>query len=98
MLQNVIKKARIAPLLALLALSSLGVWAQSTQGGVHGAVTDASGAAVPNAKVTLTNEGTNEARNSTTNSAQQAHATPHYISTPHTQHISTTTKKFRYVI
>jgi hypothetical protein len=69
MLQNVIKKARIAPLLALLALSSLGVWAQSTQGGVHGAVTDASGAAVPNAKVTLTNEGTNEARNSTTNSA-----------------------------
>ena len=55
--------------MALLALCSIGVWAQSTQGGVHGAVSDASGAAVPNAKVTLTNEGTNEARSATTNSA-----------------------------
>jgi len=60
---------RVGPLAALLALCNIGVWAQSTQGGVHGAVSDASGAAVPNAKVTLTNEGTNEAHSATTNSA-----------------------------
>ena len=66
---NFVVKGRIAPFLALLALTSIGVWAQSTQGGVHGAVTDASGAAVPNAKVTLTNLGTSEARTATTNSA-----------------------------
>jgi hypothetical protein len=66
---NSIVRARIAPLAALLALTSLGVWAQSTQGGVHGAVTDASGAAVANAKVSLTNEGTGEVRSATTNSA-----------------------------
>ncbi len=66
---NFARKGRLAPLLALLALTSMGVWAQSTQGGVHGAVTDATGAAVANAKVTLTNEGTNEARTSTTNAA-----------------------------
>src|ERR1700733_7686245 len=59
-------KSRVAPLLALLALTSVGLWAQSTQGGLHGAITDASGAAVPNAKVTLTNVGTNEVRNTTT--------------------------------
>ena len=54
--------------MALLALSSLAAWSQSTQGGLHGAVTDASGAAVPNVKVTLTNQGTNEARSAVTNS------------------------------
>jgi len=64
-----VAKGRVAPLLALLALSTIGGWAQSTQGGVHGAVTDASGAAVANAKVTLTNTGTNESRTATTNSA-----------------------------
>ncbi len=54
-------------LLALFALSNPGLWAQSTQGGVHGAITDASGAAVPNVKVTLTNEGTSESRVGSTN-------------------------------
>jgi trimeric autotransporter adhesin len=61
-------KGRVAPLVALLALSSMGVWAQSTQGGVRGTVSDASGAAVPNVKVLLTNQGTNEIRNAITNS------------------------------
>jgi hypothetical protein len=60
---------RVDLLMVLFALSGIGVWAQSTQGGVHGAVSDASGAAVPSAKVTLTNEGTNEARTAVTNSA-----------------------------
>jgi hypothetical protein len=61
--------ARVAPFLALLTLTNIGVWAQSTQGGVHGAVTDPSGAAVPNVKVALTNTGTNEVRSAITNSA-----------------------------
>ncbi len=64
---NSLRKGRAMPILALLALTSLGAWAQSTQGGVHGAITDASGAAVANVKVTLTNEGTSESRTSTTN-------------------------------
>ncbi len=64
-------KGHVPPILALLALTSIGAWAQSTQGGVHGAVTDATGAAVAGAKVTLTNEGTNEARVSTTSGAGQ---------------------------
>lgn len=68
---NWVTRGPISPILALLALTSIGAWAQSTQGGVHGAVTDATGAAVAGAKVTLTNEGTNEARVSTTSGAGQ---------------------------
>jgi hypothetical protein len=66
---NLAMKTRCAPLAALLALASIGASAQSTQGGVHGAVTDASGAAIANVKVALANEGTNEVRSAITNSA-----------------------------
>lgn len=43
----------------LLVLSSLWLAAQDTRGSISGTITDTSGAAVPNAKVTITNTGTN---------------------------------------
>src|SRR5258708_11822737 len=46
----------------LLLLSGLSVSAQSTYGSISGTVTDASGAAVTDANVTLTNLGTSEKR------------------------------------
>ncbi len=52
---------RLVLLIALLILApALGVWAQSTQGGVLGTIKDNAGALVPNALVTLTStdEGT----------------------------------------
>jgi len=66
---NLVAKGRAGRLLALLALTSIGGWAQSTQGGVRGAVTDSSGAAIPNVKVVLINEGTTIQREGVTNSA-----------------------------
>ena len=66
---NRASKRRVAPIVALLALTSTGLWAQSTQGGVRGSVSDASGAAIPNVKVVLTNEGTSVQRDGITNSS-----------------------------
>src|SRR5271163_1774393 len=48
--------------LALLASASLSLYGQSTYGSITGSVTDASGASVTDAKVTLTNQGTAEKR------------------------------------
>jgi hypothetical protein len=47
---------------------SVSTWGQATTT-LHGAVTDPSGAAVPNAKVTLTNQATNVPRETTTTSS-----------------------------
>lgn len=44
-------------------------WGQSYQGGVRGTVTDAQGASIPNAKVTLTDQSTNVSRSTISNSA-----------------------------
>jgi hypothetical protein len=66
---NFVIKGRLVPLIALIGLSSLCAWAQSTQGGIQGGVTDASGAAVANVKVLLTNRGTSETRTAITNSS-----------------------------
>ena len=66
---NLAAKRRVVPIVALLALTSTGLWAQSTQGGIRGSVTDASGAAIPNVKVLLINEGTAVQREGVTNSA-----------------------------
>lgn len=56
-------------LLALcLALSSAKVLAQASAG-ITGTVTDSSGAIISNASVTITNQGTGQARQTTTNSA-----------------------------
>src|SRR3970282_2006446 len=57
----------VFPLLGLLVTSASLVFAQtSVRGQVHGTVTDASGAAIPAAKVTLTNVETGISRNTTT--------------------------------
>lgn len=54
-------------LFLLLALCAAWVEAQGIRATVTGRVTDSSGAVVPNAKVTVTNSGTNEARSVVTN-------------------------------
>ncbi len=59
-------RALILPV-ALIVAIPLSLQSQSTYGTVDGAVTDASGAAVPGAQVTLTNSGTEEKRTQGTN-------------------------------
>src|SRR5258706_982732 len=54
-------------MVGIVLTSSLSVHGQSTYGSVSGAVTDASGAAVVGAQVTLTNTGTSEKHTQTTN-------------------------------
>ena len=51
---------------ALILIASISLPAQSTYGTVDGTVTDASGAIVPGAQVTLTNSGTGEKRSEET--------------------------------
>jgi Carboxypeptidase regulatory-like domain len=58
----------VAILLSLFTLSPFAS-AQTATGDVLGSVTDASGAIIPGASVTLTNTGTREVRNFTTGSA-----------------------------
>src|SRR3982750_4576763 len=53
-------------MIALASLASISS-AQSTFGTVVGNVTDASGSAIANTQITLTNAGTNEKRTATTN-------------------------------
>lgn len=53
--------------LLLVFLCGLAVWAQTNRGGISGNITDTSGAVVPNARITITNVGTNETRTLTTN-------------------------------
>src|SRR5437762_1962521 len=57
--------------LALSTLLSCNLWSQALSGTIVGAVTDAAGAVVANAKVTLTNEGTHFLRVVITNSSGQ---------------------------
>src|SRR3982750_895733 len=54
-------------LVALLSFSfSTAIFAQSDRGGIRGTVTDPNGALVPNARVVLTSQETNETRETTT--------------------------------
>ncbi len=55
------------PVLSLPLLCSLGLSAQTITAGVNGTVTDASGAIMPNVKVTATNTGTNVSINTQSN-------------------------------
>lgn len=59
----------LASLMAILTLLPSQMKAQSTYGSIVGTVTDASGAVVPGAKVTITNAGTSEARSARTDSS-----------------------------
>jgi hypothetical protein len=54
-------------LLAILVLATSAAFGQVTSADILGTVTDATGAVVPNATVTLVNLGTNEKRSETTN-------------------------------
>ena len=56
---------------SMFALMATGAWAQSYYGSVRGVVTDPSGASVSGAHVTLTNEGTGQARSTLASSAGQ---------------------------
>jgi hypothetical protein len=62
-------------LMSLINLCSRDALAQNDVGSVVGFVTDQSGAVVPGAKVTITNEGTGERRNVTTD-AQGHYSVP----------------------
>ena len=53
---------RAATLTAILCFAASLLVAQSFNGGVRGTVADPTGAAIAKAKVTLTNDGTGEAR------------------------------------
>jgi hypothetical protein len=55
--------------MAYLATMSVPIWGQTFYGSVVGTVTDASGAVIPGASVTLTNIGTNEKRSAPTDAA-----------------------------
>ena len=57
---------RLAHALAALLLSASFLSAQSTYGGLRGQVTDPGGAIIANAKVSLTNAGTNDTRSTIT--------------------------------
>src|SRR5579862_2598761 len=61
------KKLQFCLVLFSVLLLALGAVAQIQNGQFDGVVTDPSGAAIPNAKVTLTNVGTNLAVSTTTN-------------------------------
>jgi hypothetical protein len=60
-------KLRLSVVCLLLALSSGATLAQNITGAILGAVTDASGAVVPNAEVTITNKATNQSTRVMTN-------------------------------
>src|SRR6187399_1988271 len=55
-------------LLSVMLASASFVWGQTTFGRISGTVSDAAGASVPNATVTITNPATNFSRVVTTNS------------------------------
>src|SRR5579884_2699761 len=59
---------RLSILLAFVCLAALPALAQKITGAISGTVTDATGAAVPNATVTVTNTATNKVYTVTTDS------------------------------
>ncbi len=53
----------------LLSLFTSCLWSQSYQGSIRGVITDSSGSAVANVKVTLTNQATNDSRSTVSSSS-----------------------------
>ena len=64
-------RARIAALLAILAVFSVSVLAQSTSGELAGTITDVTGATIPGATVAATNTATSVMATTTTSSSGQ---------------------------
>jgi len=64
-------KGRIAALLAILAVLSVSLLAQSTSGELAGTITDATGATIPGATVAATNTATGAVATTTTSSSGQ---------------------------
>src|SRR4030088_2223342 len=62
-------RARLGVLVSLCLVLSLPAWGQKFTGTIRGIVTDKSGAVLPNAPVTVTNNGTGDVRAVTTNQA-----------------------------
>jgi len=60
---------RVLALLGALAVSSIGLHAQSTYGGLRGLVADAQGKSIAGARVTMTDQGTNLTRSALTSEA-----------------------------
>jgi hypothetical protein len=60
-------RARLLGVLCLCLMLSASLWGQKFTGTISGVVTDKSGAVVPNASVTVTNDSTADARTVTTN-------------------------------
>ena len=53
---------RAASLIAFAIVMAAAIFGQSNTGSITGVITDQNGAVVPNATVTVTNQGTNENR------------------------------------
>lgn len=64
--RNIVRLAFIVTIAAAMSLIALG---QSNTGSITGVIADQNGAVLPNATVTITNQGTNEKRNTQTDSA-----------------------------
>ncbi|MCB1024455.1 MAG: carboxypeptidase regulatory-like domain-containing protein, partial [Acidobacteria bacterium] len=65
-IRNMIRKSGLA--LAGILILAIGIFAQSNSGTITGQVLDSAGAVIPNATVTVTNQGTNESRTVQANS------------------------------
>jgi hypothetical protein len=60
---------RAASIITSVFLAAFPVFSQEAGGTISGTITDAAGAIIPNAKITITNKATNAERTDTTNSA-----------------------------
>src|SRR5271170_8063598 len=69
----------------LLLLASVSLFSQGSEGRISGTVTDQSGAAIPGARVTITDEQRNVSRTLTTDSAG-AYAAPNLIPSTYDVH------------
>src|SRR5271170_2121144 len=70
----------------LLFAASVPLFSQGSEGRISGTVTDQSGAAIPGARVTITDEQRNDSRSVTTDSAG-AYAAPNLIPSTYDVHI-----------